>query len=351
MDFLSIIGTRPQFIKLAPISHAFERRNISHSYIDSGQHYDRNLSRYFIDNFSLNEPLKILDPGKTSPLNQIANWLIQMADEIVKYRPKHVLVYGDTNTAVAASIVCMKLGISFSHIEAGLRSGNLQNQEERNRRVIDHAATFLFPPTKIAFENLVIEGLGSKSHHYGDVMVDLIKEEFPYEPPSQMQDLGLKPFNFFIATLHRSENVDYFDRLREIFFALQNIDSQLIILAHPRLRNRVHEFKLAWPINALILDPVNHREMLGWVSNAKGIITDSGGLPKECFILGRPCTTLRSETEWPETLEGGMNSLVDNLDDLSNLVHRQFDTPEDYYPFGDGTAAIQIVDFLIKRFP
>jgi len=345
MDFLSVIGTRPQYIKYAAIHRAFKKKGIEHSHIDSGQHYDNELSLNIANDLKIPKALKTLSPGNGEPLEQIANLLVQLSRELIKFEPKIVLVYGDTNTTLAAAIVCMKLGIRFAHIEAGLRSHRSGNQEERNRILVDHGADILFAPTTSAIQNLIDEGLQEKANLVGDVMVDVLMQGEPYLLPGNFSKLSIKEFEFYVATFHRAENVDSKEILTQIMNALAGIDKQIVLFAHPRLEKQMQLFGLDFPKNIIKLPPVPHSEILSWISHSKGLITDSGGLQKESFILGIPCTTLRQETEWVETLVDDCNVLVQRPSDLAKSIQRT-PSPTQTKPFGNGQAGSKIVSLL-----
>jgi UDP-N-acetylglucosamine 2-epimerase (non-hydrolysing) len=345
MNFLSIIGTRPQYIKYAAIQRAFKLVGIEHDYIDSGQHYDIELSANVARDLGIPRALSILAPGNGEPLEQISNLLVQISEQLDRYKPKMVLVYGDTNTTLAAAIACVKKGIKFAHIEAGLRSRNRENQEERNRILVDHVADLLLAPTKNAVQNLIDEGLGGRTKLVGDVMVDVLRQGAPYILPRNFSYHSIKEFDFYVGTFHRAENVDSKETLTQIIRALSEVDRKIVLFAHPRLEKNMQLFGLEFPKNTLKLPPVSHSEILSWIKFSNGLITDSGGLQKEAFILRVPCTTLRHETEWVETLADGWNVLVQRPSDLAKLVKR-IPTPTESNPFGDGQAGSNIVSLL-----
>ena len=345
MKFLSIVGTRPQYIKLSAIQRAFDTKKIQHFYIDSGQHYDPELSSKIVKDLYLPDANKILKPGFGKPTEQIANLLIQISEALDELKPQYVLVYGDTNTTLAAAISCAKLNIPFAHVEAGLRSFNLNNQEEKNRLVVDHLANILFAPTEQSEINLQNEGLGNRTRLVGDVMVDVLYRGLPYSLPAELQKYEIRPNSFYIATLHRAENVDSKKFLTKVMMQFSEVEKKIILFAHPRLEKKMNEFGLEWSGNILKLPPVTHTEILKWMSHSCGLITDSGGLQKEAFLLKIPCTTLRSETEWTETLSNNWNILLPEADDLNAILKREV-TPTAINPFGDGHAADNIVSYV-----
>jgi UDP-N-acetylglucosamine 2-epimerase (non-hydrolysing) len=345
VDFLSVIGTRPQYIKFAAIQRAFRKRSIEHDYIDSGQHYNPELSAGIVSDLGLLPALKVLNPGTGHPLAQISNLLVQLDETLDKYQPRIVLVYGDTNTTLAAALSCVKKDIKFCHIEAGLRSYNGSNQEERNRILVDHSADILFAPTENSVQNLKFEGLENRTCYVGDVMVDILLQGEPYNFPAHSTSMKLKQGEYFVATFHRAENVDSEVNLRRTVKALSQVQGKIVLFAHPRLVKQMAIFGISFPKNVTVLTPVTHSQILSWIKHSNGLITDSGGLQKEAFILRVPCVTMRAETEWPETLVNGWNMLIPDLEDLGVALNRK---PKEIYvnPFGDGQAGLKIVDKL-----
>jgi len=346
MDFLSVVGTRPQIIKLAVIDDAFSKAGIDHSYIDTGQHYNPELSNNIQEELGLKKPVANLRVGSHSHAVQTARIMESLEAEIFRYSPKTILVYGDTNSTIAATLVAVKMGIRVAHVEAGLRSFNRTMPEEINRVVTDHLADVLLCPTETAMNNLKTEGLLDKAFNVGDVMCDLIirdSKKFVRIDPSKFNLAE----DFLVATLHRAENTDSRARLSELIDAFAKLQNQIILFAHPRLLARLKEFNLDFSANVQLRSPVTHSELLSWASTSAGVITDSGGLQKEAFILKIPCTTIRNETEWIETLENGWNVLVKDLAQLEKLLNNNRDRPHSN-PFGDGKAAEKIVKILTK---
>lgn len=335
-----MIGTRPQLIKLKPIVSAFESANLEHAYIDTGQHYDFALAQNQIANLGLPEPLRNLQVRETRQAVQISSIMSKLDNLLNDFKPEWMLVYGDTNSALASSMVAIKNGIPVAHIESGLRSGNFKMSEEQNRIVVDHVSQLLFAPTLKSTENLKLEGLAEKSFFVGDVMLDLIESYRDFfdsrsEPNS----------DYILCTLHRAENVDDFERLNQIMFNLSKISIPIKLLIHPRLEKRMREFQLPFPANVEVCNPPPHKIACLMLAESRGLITDSGGLQKEAFFLGIPTTTLRNETEWPETLKDGHNVLLENLVDLKDCVVRDKFQP-DTSEFGRGNAARQIASII-----
>jgi UDP-N-acetylglucosamine 2-epimerase (non-hydrolysing) len=268
--------------------------------------------------------------------------------EIEEIMPKVVLVYGDTNSTLAAALSITKRNIPLVHIEAGLRSFNRNMPEEKNRVLVDHISDILFAPTVNAMENLKKEGLESRSELVGDVMADLLRTELrKILQNNPKPGTRLKPY--LLCTIHRAENTDSQDRLRQILSAIGELNIDVRLPIHPRLREKLKEFNLKLPPNLSTVLSLSHSEMISTMLESSGVITDSGGLQKEAFLLQVPCTTIRNETEWIETLEDNWNILVDDLQKLSIYVHRP--VPLSQKPmFGSGDASQKIVKIIQGKF-
>lgn len=352
MKVLSVVGARPQFVKLAPIARACAAAGVEHIIVHTGQHYDPLLSDVFFAELQIPRPQENLGVGSGSHGKQTGAILAAMDGVLEKYQPDWTLVYGDTNSTLAAALSAVKLGFPIAHLEAGLRSFNRHMPEEHNRVLTDHAADLLLAPTEVARQHLEEEGLGERTVVVGDVMTDILlaeKRNAEGKIPTAVTDLGLDKGEYYIATIHRAENTDDEKRLHHIIDALQNLNSPVVLLAHPRLRNICKELGIKINGKNLILNsPLPYRELIAAASAARGIITDSGGLQKEAFLLRVPCTTVRTETEWVETVELGWNKLVEP-EDLAAAVHRPAPAPTDATPYGDGKAAERVVEELIKH--
>jgi len=343
MRFLSVIGTRPQLVKLKPIIQAFDSVGAEHEYIDTGQHYDAALSTDLIEDLCLPKPIMNLQVREFSQSSQIGSALVRIDSALEDLQPDWVLVYGDTNSTLAAAIASVKKGFRVAHVESGLRSGNMKMSEEQNRIMVDHISSALFAPTQRAVDNLRREGLADRSLLVGDVMFDLIKY---YERESLLKID--RSDSFLLCTLHRAENVDDKQRLESILQALRAISLKVILVTHPRLKKRMSDFQLKFPSNLEICDPMTHTKICGMLASSKGLITDSGGLQKEAFMLGIPTTTLRNETEWPETLSSNLNMLLTDLTKLAEVSLRGCEA-EASSPFGNGEAATRIVSHLLRH--
>jgi UDP-GlcNAc3NAcA epimerase len=325
MRLVSIVGARPQFVKIAPLCRAIEAHNgeqprgpaIEHIILHTGQHYDARLSEIFFAELELPQAAVNLGVGSGSHGRQTAQMLEKIEQALCTLQPDAALIYGDTNSTLAAALAAVKLGISVAHVEAGLRSFNRQMPEEINRVVADHVADLLLAPTHTAIENLAAEGLASKAVFAGDIMYDavLFNRARIDQPPSLLQKLGLEPRHYSLVTVHRAENTDDGSRLSRLLNAFNDLAAagqRLVFVVHPRTAQRLSSAFPAWrPHPRLqLIEPIGYLDMLRLISNARITLTDSGGLQKEAFFLGCPCITLREETEWMETLIGGGNVLT-----------------------------------------
>lgn len=353
MRVLSVVGARPQFVKLAPISNAFVREGIDHIIVHTGQHYDPMLSDVFFTDLGIPSPDVHLGVGSGSHGEQTGAMLARMDGILATYQPDWVLVYGDTNSTLAAALSAVKLHYPVAHLEAGLRSFNRRMPEEHNRVLTDHAADLLLAPTRVAQQHLAHEGLADRTVVVGDVMTDNLMYELEKlgDAPSPVgNELGFEDFSYSIATIHRAENTDDPQRLESVLNSLRQVGHPVVILAHPRLVAKCKEHGIELAGGDLIPhSPISYPELLASVRRARGVITDSGGLQKEAFLLRIPCTTVRSETEWIETVELGWNVLVEPGEDLVKAASRP--RPEDTAeaPYGDGKTAELVAKVLLEN--
>ncbi|QOR45202.1 non-hydrolyzing UDP-N-acetylglucosamine 2-epimerase [Trueperella pecoris] len=353
MQILSVVGARPQFVKLAPISHECERVGITHTIVHTGQHYDPLLSDVFFAELNIPAPDEHLGVGSGSHGLQTGAMLSKLDEILDKYRPDWVLVYGDTNSTLAAALSAVKLHYPIAHLEAGLRSFNRAMPEEHNRVLTDHAADVLLAPTQVAADHLAHEGLAERTVVVGDVMTDVLLEELSKLDPSHSPvaaELGLAAGSYLLATIHRAENTDDPQRLAAIISSLQQAPDPIVILAHPRLVAKCADHGL--PLeggNLRVHAPLPYADLLASAMHAKGIVTDSGGLQKEAFLMRVPCTTVRTETEWVETVELGWNVLAEPGQQLAEAIARPRPAATEAAPYGTGDAAQKVVAELIKR--
>ncbi|MCD6519679.1 MAG: UDP-N-acetylglucosamine 2-epimerase (non-hydrolyzing), partial [Anaerolineae bacterium] len=265
-------------------------------------------------------------------------------------KPDWVLVYGDTNSTLAGALAAVKLHIPVGHVEAGLRSFNRAMPEEINRVLTDHISTLLFCPTEAAVRNLAKEGLVQGVHRVGDVMYDVLlyNRQLARTKRGFLAQLGVLPEQYALATVHRANNTDNLERLEAILLAFGQLEWPIVFPAHPRTKKAIQRARLTIPQNVLLIEPVGYLEMLQLEVGARCILTDSGGIQKEAYLLRIPCITLREETEWVETVETGWNILAGA--DTAKIVEaaRSFVRPEEHPPlFGDGHAAEKIVSLLL----
>lgn len=345
VKILSVVGARPQFVKLAPMAAAITAAGHEHVIVHTGQHYDVNMSDVFFRDLGISAPDVHLSVGSATHGRQTGAMLMRMDEVLEEHRPDWVLVYGDTNSTVAGALSAVKLHIRVAHLEAGLRSFNRRMPEEHNRVLTDHAADLCLAPTQVAVEHLEREGLGARAVLVGDVMTDVlfrVRDDVADTTPVLPE--GVPGQDYRVATLHRPDNTDDPDRLRAIVTALSRLDLPTVLLAHPRLRDRAGEFGLDLAAGTVHpTEPLPYPQLVRAVMSSSGVITDSGGLQKEAFLLRVPCTTVRTETEWTETVDLGWNALVPDPARLAAVVNRPAPQPTDAAPYGDGDAAARAV--------
>lgn len=349
MRVVSVVGARPQFVKLAPIAAEAARRDVEHVIVHTGQHYDPGLSDAFFADLQIPAPDVHLGVGSGGHGAQTGAMMTALDPVLDEYTPDWVLVYGDTNSTLAAALCAVKLHLPLAHLEAGLRSFNRRMPEEHNRVLTDHAADLLLAPTEVARAHLASEGLAARTVVTGDVMTDVcyrVRDAVLAEPP----EIDVLPTSeFVLGTLHRAENTDDPQRLAELVSRLAGLDVPVVLTAHPRLVTRAAEAGISLAQGNLIpVPPLPYPSLVSAVLRSSGVVTDSGGLQKEAYLLQRPCTTLRTETEWVETLEGGWNVLDPDAENLSNLATRRVTSPQGT-PYGDGHAAEAVLDALEAR--
>ncbi|MDM8006725.1 MAG: UDP-N-acetylglucosamine 2-epimerase (non-hydrolyzing) [Phycisphaerae bacterium] len=319
MKVLTVVGARPQFIKAATVSRAFAALNrsqgqevVNERIVHTGQHYDANMSKVFFDELEIPPPAINLEVGSGSHGRQTAAMLERLESIIVEQAPDWVLIYGDTNSTLAGALAAVKVHIPVAHVEAGLRSYNRAMPEEINRLVADSVSTLLFCPTQTAVDNLRKEGVTRGVHLVGDVMYDsvLFNTSLARRKSDVLARLNLEPRSFFLATIHRAENTDDPERLAGILQALRETRTRIVLPLHPRTRKTLGDGLRRLSPKVQIVDPVPYLDMLMLESNARVILTDSGGVQKEAYWFGVPCVTLRDETEWVELIACGSNRLA-----------------------------------------
>ena len=315
MKVALIVGTRPQFIKLAPFIKA-SRGNLDLIIIDTGQHYDPDMSSDFMKEFRLPNPHYQLNVGSCSHGLQTGRMLTKLDAILSQEKPDMTVVFGDTNSTLAGALASVKLGIPVAHIEAGTRSDDLSMPEEINRRMTDSISTLLFPSTRATEKNLFREGQSAGVHMVGDIMVDTLEysKQMASEHSRILEDNDLKPLKFIFSTVHRPSNTDDKTCLKNILTAMREIHMPIIMPLHPRTEKMLKQHGLGndIPNNVRMIDPVPHHDAIQLIRNAYCVMTDSGGIVKEAYLLKTPCITLRNTTEWPETIKSGYNVLVNN---------------------------------------
>ena len=328
------------------MSHALARAGLSEILVHTGQHYDSAMSDEIMADIGLRTPDTNLGVGSGLHGAQTARMLEGLENTMLETQPDAVLIYGDTNSTVAASLAAAKLGIFTAHVEAGLRSFNRAMPEELNRIATDHLSDLLAAPTETAMGHLEREGLSKRSVLTGDVMVDALMSIALETVPLPDWVDG----QYLCSTIHRAENTDDPRVLRNILEALDTLPRPVHLLAHPRLRARLEDLKVEFHGSLQIRQPVPYATMLATVKNSQGLLTDSGGLQKEAFILEVPCITLRTETEWPETEINGWNVIAPPIEalNLAELVERTPEPVKDS-PFGSGDAADRIVESVLAH--
>jgi UDP-GlcNAc3NAcA epimerase len=315
MKVALIVGTRPQYIKLAPFIKA-SRGKLDLIIIDTGQHYDADMSSDFVKEFRLPNPHYQLNVGSASHGLQTGRMLTKLDAILSQEMPNMTVVFGDTNSTLAGALASVKLGIPVAHIEAGTRSDDLSMPEEINRRMTDSISTLLFAPTRATEKNLLREGHSAGVHMVGDIMVDTLEysKQMASEHSRILEDNELKPLKYIFSTVHRPSNTDDKTCLKNILTAMREIDMPIIMPLHPRTEKMLKQHGLGndIPNNAKMIDPIPHHDTIQLIRNAYCVMTDSGGVVKEAYLLRTPCITLRNTTEWPETLESCHNTLVGN---------------------------------------
>lgn len=312
MKIATVVGARPQFIKLALFSRQLRVKH-SEILIHTGQHYDSNLSGVFFKELHIPKPDYNLNVGSYGQGEQTARMLMGIEVILLKEKPDIVIVYGDTNSTLAGALAAAKLNIPIAHIESGLRSYRKDMPEEINRILTDHISSFLFCPTMSAVKNLRKEGIVKGVYNVGDVMYDALVFYLKIAKKKSriLSKFGLCKGSYFLATIHRAENTNSEKKLKKIMDIFANLDMTVVFPVHPRTAKALKDFGLnKFGSNIMPVEPLNYFDMLILEANAKVILTDSGGIQKEAFFLNVPCLTLREETEWLETVSGGGNKVV-----------------------------------------
>lgn len=352
MKIVTIVGARPQFIKAAAGSRELRKKN-QEILIHTGQHFDENMSEVFFREMGIPAPDYNLGVSGGSHATMTAKMLVGIEEILLDEKPDAVLVYGDTNSTLAAGLAAVKLHIPVLHVEAGNRLGTLDNPEEVNRITTDHLATINFCATEDALGKLQREGLGDRSYCVGNIMYDsfLHFSDKPWNNPQILDFTGNKvavPEEFYYMTCHRQENTYSDEPLKEILLAMNSLDAPTIYAVHPRNHERAERIcKKNGFTNVILTQPVGYSDSVHLTKNAKKIVTDSGGLQCEAFYAGVQCVFVLDYVVWPETMVDNRNQLAkaNHKDILEKLSKEQRIDPE-YQPFGDGHAAEKICSII-----
>lgn len=346
--FIAVIGARPQFIKHFPLDQAAKGKVILKT-IHTGQHYDEEMSQVFFDELGMSQPDFYLHTGGGNHGAQTGKMLKEIEEILIQEQPNAMIVYGDTNSTLAGALSAAKLHIPVVHIEAGIRSYNKKLPEEVNRILTDHVAEMFFVPTDKATECLNKEGITENIYNFGDIMKDVmdhvVKKDMLDKTPSEITE------PYYYATIHRPYNTDEKARLEELLQVLNGLKNKVVFSIHPRTDAKMTEFNLSRDNynNILFIKPQGYIKNLTFIKNSELVITDSGGIQKEAYWLKRKCITLRSETEWAETLENGWNQLCyENLESLNDMIEKPLG---DYVPlYAIENTSEKIIDLLSQKY-
>jgi UDP-N-acetylglucosamine 2-epimerase len=347
----SVVGARPQFVKLGPVSRALRARGVDEFVLHTGQHYDFEMSESFFRELNLPAPDLNLGIAGDSPSGQVGAMVPAIAGVIDRTRPEMVLVFGDTSSTLAATIAAAYARVPVAHVEAGMRSFNRAMPEEVNRVAVDHLSSLLLTPSLLAGENLRAEGIGPATF-VGDVMYDVVKSAAPSGEAAAaiLARFGVSPGQYVLATVHRAGNTDDRSALEAALRILASLELPVIFPVHPRTRKAVADAGLdPWLSRGCVraVKPLTYVETMALGGAARRIFTDSGGLQKEAFYLGVPCTTLRTETEWVETVDLGWNVVVgSDVEKALASIDLPRPAPPSVSPYGDGTAGERIAEAI-----
>ena len=356
MKLLTIIGARPQFIKAGNLSRQIAKTaDLKEVIVHTGQHYDANMSDVFFNEMKIPKPDYYLGVGGESHGAMTGRMMSKIEEIAMQEKPDFIVVYGDTNSTLSGALVASKLHINLAHIEAGLRSFNMKMPEEINRIVTDRVSNLLFCPTNTSMENLKNESFPfncpnfkQQIYNVGDIMQDgaIFYSKFAKKPNVTIDD------EFILCTIHRAENTDDENRLRDIFDALIQIskESKIILPLHPRTKKQLNTFSIKIGPNINIIDPVGYLEMVWLISNSNLILTDSGGLQKEAYFFHKNCMVLRDETEWVELINAKFNAIATTSKEKIQDIYHNFSFNRDFSSnlYGDGKSSEKIIKYIIE---
>lgn len=347
MKVVSVVGARPQFIKLAPVSRALRAAGHDELIVHTGQHYDEAMSAVFFSELDIAPPDENLGIGSASHGAQTGRMLEAIEAVVLRERPDLVLVFGDTNSTLAGALAAAKLHIPVAHVEAGLRSFDRTLPEEVNRVLTDHLSTLLFCPTETARAHLEREGIVAGVEVTGDVMLDTLLQAKPRlasRAAEVLPRLGVAANGYVLATIHRAATTGDPAAMQRIARALDALNLPVIFPVHPRTQHAIAEHRIVWGDNVRLVEPVGYFDMLALEQSAQTVVTDSGGVQKEAFLMEVPCVTVRDRTEWPETLVAGWNVLAGTDEEaIAAAVRRPRPPRPSVAAFGRGDAALRIV--------
>lgn len=359
MKIVTVVGARPQFVKVAAVSREIEARQkkgaiIKEVIVHTGQHYDTNMSDIFFKELSIPAPTYNLGVGGGSHGQNTGRALEKIEEALVAEKPDLVLVYGDTDSTLAGALAAVKLHIRAAHVEAGLRSFNRRMPEEINRILVDHASDLLFCPTEAALGNLATEGVIDRAYNTGDVMYDIsLACRDSVDVKKTLDRYGVTAGGYTLVTCHRAENTDDPERLGSIVSSISAMaeHEKVLFPIHPRTQKALATRGLKASLGKVArLEPVPFLDMVALLSSARVVVTDSGGMQKEAFFFGVPCVTMRDETEWSETVAFGANTICQANKELILAAWEKGGAGADYAaaPYGDGKAAKKIVDIVME---
>ncbi len=355
MKIMTVVGARPQFVKAAVLSRIIaERDGVNEVLVHTGQHYDQKMSDVFFTQMAIPKPDYTLETGGKSHGEMTGRMLCEIEPILIKEKPDVLLVYGDTNSTLAGALVAAKLHVPVAHVEAGLRSFNMNMPEEINRVLTDRISNWLFCPTGVSKSHLLKEGTQEERIHVvGDIMYDaaLFYSE-TLQADQDIKALADELKDFYLCTVHRAENTDSKERLSEIFSGLRSVSetTPVVLPLHPRTKKKLQEFEISSE-GLKIVEPLPYGDTLYLLRNSKGLITDSGGMQKEAYFFKKPCVTLRDETEWVETVDAKVNELVGSSGQKLEASLKTFQANPPEFPdklYGDGDTGSKILDILMQ---